>query len=398
MPTSAAQTAQRLAQDAGGRYDRVIRLAQAIFGAPIVALNLIGDEFQYTVAAVGIRTGATPVDQAICRTTVTQQGVFEVHDLRDDARFKDLPLVAEPPRLRYYAGVPLRTQAGQTVGALCILDFVPRELGRSQREMLADLGTLLEREMAVQEEMAKAGEVQQRLLPRTAPDIPGVEIAGRVVPYRDAGGDFFDWQVVDGDDGGRRLQVLLSDVMGKGLAAALIASVVRAALRTHSRYTGLADAVQRTAETTAPDLESNERFVTMWAARIDPVTGAVQYVDAGHGLAVIVSPTSVRRLVQDHLPLGMPIADTWTMAEDVLAYGERIVIVSDGVFDVFPDDESAMAAVQMTADPDTTNAEMVDTIVAYASDHGSTDDVTAIVISRTSGGAGASTGTNGQEG
>ena len=391
--TSAAQTAERLARDAGDRYDRVIRLAQAIFGAPIVTLNMIGEEFQYTVAAVGAATGAVPLEQSICRTTITQDGVFEVHDLREDDRFKDLPAVVNPPRLRYYAGVPLRTQQGQTVGALCILDFVPRELGRSQREMMADLGSVLEREMAVQEEMAKAGEVQQKLLPRSAPDLPGFEIAGRVVPYRDAGGDFFDWQVVDGEDGGRVLQVVLSDVMGKGLAASLIASVVRAALRTHSRYAGLADAVQRTAETTAPDLESNERFVTMWATRIDPATGKVQYVDAGHGLAVIVSPTSVRRLVQNTLPLGMPVADTWTMAEDELRHGERMVIVSDGVFDVFPDEEAAMAAVQMTADPEATNAEMVDTIVAYASEHGSTDDVTAIVISRTADGVDASAGT-----
>ena len=119
----------------------------------------------------------------------------------------------------------------------------------------------------------------------------------------------------------------------------------------------------------------------------------MQYVDAGHGLAVIVSPTSVRRLVQNTLPLGMPVADTWTMAEDELRHGERMVIVSDGVFDVFPDEEAAMAAVHMTADPEATNAEMVDTIVAYASEHGSTDDVTAIVISRTADGVDASTGT-----
>ncbi|WP_425956132.1 PP2C family protein-serine/threonine phosphatase [Xylanimonas sp. McL0601] len=381
--TTGAQEAEVLAKAPyDGRYDRVVRLAQAIFGAPIAALNLLGEHEEYTVAAVGARRGTSPRSESICRFTVDQDDVLEVPDLREDPRFRDASIVAGPPRARFYAGVPLRASSGQKVGTLCILDLVPRELGVTQREMLADLGAVLERELGVQEEMARAGEVQRQLLPSELPALAGLEGAGRVLQAREAGGDFFDWQVVRGPQGQEELQVVLADVMGKGMPASLIAAEVRAVLRTHSRYVGVAEAVQRTSESTSRDLETIGRFVTLWAGRLDPASGTLEYVDAGHGLAVIASPRGPRRLVQRHLPLGMPVASTWTQATDVLERDELLVVVSDGVFDVFESVDAALDAVG-TLDTTRTCAEVVDQIVAYAAKQGTVDDVTAVVVRRT---------------
>lgn len=366
------------------RYDRVVRLAQAIFGAPIAALNLIGNDSQFTVASVGFPKGQMPAENSVCHVTVQQDEILEVHDLREDERFAAIPEVAGPPRVRFYAGIPVRGQSGQNVGALCILDLTPRTLGRQQREMLADLGALLERELAVQEEMDLAGQVQQLMLPTAAPDIPGVEIAGRVQPAREAGGDYFDWFVVNDPDGAtRRLQVVLGDVMGKGLAASLIASEVRAVLRGHSRYTDVGDAVARTSTTTRHDLEANSRFSTLWVGRLDPITGALDYVDAGHGLAIIASQRGYRRLYQEYLPLGMPIEDAWAKDSDVLADDELLVVVSDGVFDVFDDSfEEAEGRLQALLDPTLSCQEVVDRIVTFAVSHAATDDVTALALRR----------------
>ncbi|MCL2418553.1 MAG: SpoIIE family protein phosphatase, partial [Conexibacteraceae bacterium] len=320
-PSTGRQEAEALATNVPAeRYDRVVRLAQAIFGAPIAALNLIGNDSQFTVASAGFPKGSIPVEDSVCRITVQQEEILEVRDLREDERFATIPAVAGPPRVRFYAGVPVRGQSGQKIGALCILDLVPRTLGRQQQEMLSDLGALLERELSVQEEMDLAGQVQQLMLPTAAPDIAGVEIAGRVQPAREAGGDYYDWFVVNDPEGhGQRLQVVLGDVMGKGLAASLIASEVRAVLRGHSRYTDVGDAVARTSTTTRHDLEANNRFSTLWVGRLDPVTGMLDYVDAGHGLAIIASPDGYRRLYQEYLPLGMPIEDSWARASDLLA-------------------------------------------------------------------------------
>ncbi|MBO0841710.1 MAG: SpoIIE family protein phosphatase [Nocardioides sp.] len=387
MPASTARhEAEALAVNVPAeRYDRVVRLAQAIFGAPLAALNLVGKDKQFTVASVGFPRGEIPVEDSVCHVAVQQDDVFEVHDLRDDERFANLPWVTGPMRARFYAGIPVRGQSGQNVGALCILDLVPRTLGRQQQEMLADLGALLERELAVQEEMDLAGQVQQLMLPTSAPEIGGVEIAGRVQPAREAGGDYFDWFVVDDPGGaGKRLQMVLGDVMGKGLAASLIASEVRAVLRGHSRYTDVGDAIARTSMTTRHDLEANNRFSTLWVGRLDPVSGALDYVDAGHGLAIIASERGYRRLYQDYLPLGVPVVDEWTTATDVLAYDELLVIVSDGVFDVLDDSfEQVEARLDAILEPDLTCGQIVDRIVDFAVSHAATDDVTALVVRRT---------------
>lgn len=387
-PSTGRQEAEAIATTGPDeRYDRVVRLAQAIFGAPIAALNLIGNELQFTMASVGYPRGELPVADSICRVTVQHDEILEVRDLREDERFAAIPAVSGPPRVRFYAGTPVRGQSGQNVGSLCILDLVPRTLGRQQREMLADLGALLERELAVQEEMDLAGRVQQLMLPTTAPDIGGVEVAGRVQPAREAGGDFFDWFVVREPDGPEKLlQVVLGDVMGKGLAAALIASEVRAVLRGHSQYTDVGDAVARTSATTRHDLEANNRFSTLWVGRLDPVTGALDYIDAGHGLAIIASERGYRRLVQDYLPLGTPIEDTWTRDSEVLAEDELLIVVSDGVFDVLDDSFAEVEArLDRVLEPGLSCREVVDRIVTFAVSNAATDDVTALAARRVNG-------------
>ncbi|MCL1900406.1 MAG: SpoIIE family protein phosphatase [Promicromonosporaceae bacterium] len=366
------------------RYDRVVRLAQAIFGMPIAALNLIGHEHQYTVSAIGFPTGTIPVDDSICRVTVQHDETVEISDLRQDERFAHIPAVLEPPRIRYYAGVPVRGQSGQNIGALCVIDLVPRRMGKQQLEMLADLGALLEHELAVQEEMDLAGTVQRQMMPSQAPDIAGVEVAGRVQPAREAGGDYYDWFVVnDAADGSRRLEVVLGDVMGKGLAASLIASEVRAVLRGHSRFTNIGCAVTETSRTVSNDLESNNKFSTLWAGQLDPVTGALDYVDAGHGLAMIVSNRGSRRLTQKYLPLGMPVLENWAMATDVLAEDEILIVVSDGFFDTLDDSfEKVDEHLKYVLEPGLTCQQIVDLIVDYAIAHDATDDVTALALRR----------------
>lgn len=381
--TTATREAERLAAVTGGRYERVIGLAHAIFGTRIAALNLIGETQQHTIAAVGAQRASGPLAQSICKYTVEQDGVFEVSDLSADTRFQDYGSVKGPPRLRFYAGFPVHSVSGQKVGVLCILDDVPRELSDLEREMLADLGALLEREFAVQEEMIRAGEVQRLLLPSRAPELTGIEVAGRVEQAGEAGGDFFDWQVVGPLPTPDRLQVVTADVMGNGLPAALIAAEMRAVLRTHSRYVPLDEAVQRTSDTTTHDLESNGRFVTMWACRLDPADGTLEYVDAGHGLAALVTPVGPRRLAQDSLPLGLPFQCTWKQATDTMGYDDILVIVSDGVFDVFGDLDSAMTAVQEVARAERRCAEIVDRIVDHAAAQGASDDLTAVVVRRT---------------
>jgi len=176
---------------------------------------------------------------------------------------------------------------------------------------------------------------------------------------------------------------VLGDVMGKGLSASLFASEARAVMRGHARFTGIGEAVARTFTTTGHDFEANDRFSTLWVARLDPVTGRLDYVDAGHGLAIIVSKHRYRRLYQEYLPIGMPIEDTWTTASDVLAEDELLVVMSDGLFDVLDDSFGELEArLRLFHDRQLSCRRIVDGLVDFAVSQGATDDVTVLAIRR----------------
>lgn len=398
VATAAQLQAERLAAIPSDRYDRLVRLASMMTGAPISALKFLGHDAQYTVAAIGLPLGPGPLTDsfflALTQGSAQTQPYYEVHDLAADPRYAHNSMVSGPPFARFFAGCPLHSAAGQVVGVLAVLDVVPRSLTKNERTMLMDLSALIEHELANQEDVLRAAEVQQRLLPTADPDLPGIEVAGRVVQAREAGGDFFDWQVIEVEDGMDQLQIVLADVMGKGLAAALLASEVRAVIRGHSRYADIAAAMGRATTTTKHDLESNSIFVTTWMGRIDPTNGRIEYIDAGHGLAFIAGPRGVHWLKQDYLPLGIPVEQHWRKGVERLDIDEYLVCVSDGVYDALgglhatATIDSAFSALEelLRLGGALSCAEICNFIVEYAlaqegmDEHG--DDCTAVVVRR----------------
>src|SRR5205807_2546172 len=152
------------------------------------------------------------------------------------------------------------------------------------------------------EKLARAAKVQRDLLPDAVPDLAGYELTGLCRPTEEVGGDFFDWY--QPDDG--TLAVTLADVMGKGMPAAILMATMRIALRS-SAWTGSAGAaVQQVADSSFADLEKAETFMTLFHARLDMETGRVSFVDAGHGLAVVVGAERATRLPRsDSPPLGI---------------------------------------------------------------------------------------------
>jgi serine phosphatase RsbU (regulator of sigma subunit) len=302
-----------------------------------------------------------------------------VEDLTCDPRFRGIPAVTPPDGLRFYAGHPLRAPGGERVGALCLLDDRPREISESDLELLRDLAGLVERELATSAELTQAAEVQRQLLPRVPPVVPGYEIAGRCLPAREVGGDFFDWYLLD--DG--TPQITIADVMGKGISAALVAASVRSTLRGGSLHNDLADAVNKSSHGLEADLDEIGRFVTVFTARVDPPTGEITYVDAGHGLSLIMEVGGGhRRLVSDGLPLGALNADTWQSHTAQLAPGETLMTVSDGFLDFYDTEADAIAAA-VCANAQTTSAlELVDRMAAFSARHVPTDDVTVVIVRR----------------
>ena len=128
----------------------------------------------------------------------------------------------------------------------------------------------------MEEDMRMAAEIQNGLLPREAPLVPGWDLAGCNRPCRTVGGDYYDFAIEDG-----RLLLALGDVSGKGTGAALLMTVLRAAVRGHWTEPSLADAVARINRTVCQNVPSS-KYVTFFLAALDPASGRLDFVNAGH--------------------------------------------------------------------------------------------------------------------
>ncbi|GGD29031.1 PP2C family protein-serine/threonine phosphatase [Nocardioides daphniae] len=360
------------------RFDQVVRLAQRLFDVPQVAVNLVDADRQFTKAAVGLELGDTPREESFCSTTVGVAERLVVRDALLDERFVDHPAVVGGGGVRFYAGQPLAAPGGEVVGALCLVADEPRDLTQHELDLLAGLGRWVERELALDADEVQAREVQRRLLPYGPLSVPGYEMAGTCLPARLVGGDYFDWRMVDDT-----LQLVVADVMGKGLTAAVLTAGIRAMMRGASTFNTLGESVRRTAVGMTDDFAETSTFATLFACRIDPGTGDMEYVDAGHGLALVVPPDGPsRRFDSEGLPLGTFVDDTWTTHREHLAPGETLFLVSDGVLDIHPSNaavlEAATRVVREYGDPEA----IIAYVEEFVRDLDLEDDLTVVVVRR----------------
>jgi Stage II sporulation protein E (SpoIIE)/GAF domain len=362
------------------RFDRVVRLAERLFDVPTVAVNLIDDDRLFVESAVGADAGTSmPLDIAFCRRTVETREALVVTDARNDSAWADHPLVTSDPGIVFYAAWPLAGPGGQVVGALCLVDHQPRELSHGDAALLDDLARWVETELAADADVVQAREIQRRLLPQKPPDVLGYDVAGRCQPAFNVGGDYYDWHLLDDT----MLQVTVADVMGKGLAAGVIAGGLRTAMRVTSRNNTLLESIRRTAQGLQDDFDVSGTFATMFTARLRPQHGHLEYVDAGHGLAVLVRPGArTRQLSARDLPLGAQAGSVWTSHEARLEPGDTLIVVSDGVLEAFAEPLEALRAADQLVATSQTADEMVDRILGAAAHAPLADDLTAVVVRR----------------
>ncbi len=123
-------------------FDALARLAASLCNTPIALLSLLDEERQWFKSNVGLEgCGQWPRSQALCDHAIRGEGLFVVADATRDGRFARNPLVLGEPRIRFYAGAPLRLRSGALVGTLCVIDRQPRQLNDLQRQQLQDLAT-----------------------------------------------------------------------------------------------------------------------------------------------------------------------------------------------------------------------------------------------------------------
>ena len=142
-------------------------------------------------------------------------------------------------------------------------------------------------------------------------------------------------------------------------------------------------AVNRVAVDLAPDLADTATFVTLFSARLDPPSGGLTYVDAGHGLSSIVTADGrLHRLSSDDLPLGTVDGSTWAEHHATIGVGDTLVSVSDGLLDYFDTPENAARAVVRSTVAATSADDLLDRISNYSMGNLIMDDLTIVVVRR----------------
>jgi serine phosphatase RsbU (regulator of sigma subunit)/integral membrane sensor domain MASE1 len=230
-----------------------------------------------------------------------------------------------------------------------------------------------------QEEMNRAAEVQRALLPGNLPETPGWTFGTSTSPAKQIGGDFYDVRVHEPS-----IALSLGDVMGKGMDAGMLAAATRTALRSVDLGRSPSDVVTRAAGILDGDLRRISAFVTLSYILVDTDSGDFRFADAGHGLHYVIRTRSglVERLSSDDMPVG--VGSQWRERSDRLAPGDMILLVSDGVLDLWGGSLEGLedAISQCTNGNGTGPQEVVDYLCANPHELLDGDDVTAVALRR----------------
>lgn len=251
-------------------------------------------------------------------------------------------------------GLGAAIQAGlvfknKPMGVIRLYSRTPRGFDEADRGLLASLAqqaaAALEQsrllrfeheEQRVQRQLQLAADVQQRMLPRTPPNIPTLDMAARYIPSSELGGDFYDYIDLNGHVG-----VVVGDVVGKGIAAALLMSSVRASLRAFVQdLYDLDEVVSRVNIALCKDTRDNE-FASLWYGVIDPVRLRLTYCSGGHEPPIIVrvpehrAPTSadMDELSVGGMVVGIDPSQRYQRALFDLRERDVLIAYTDGIPD-----------------------------------------------------------------
>ena len=180
----------------------------------------------------------------------------------------------------------------------------------------------------LERELQLAMEIQQRFQPTAPPTVLGYELQGISFPCYEIGGDYYDF--IEREDG--RLVIALGDVSGKGTAAALLMSSLHAAVHAQAgSHETLVETISAVNRYLADNIPPN-RFVTLFYAELDPASGSLSFLNAGHNPPLIVHAAgTVEQLASGGLPLGIKRDAEYREGRTQLQLGDVLVIYSDGV-------------------------------------------------------------------
>jgi serine phosphatase RsbU (regulator of sigma subunit) len=280
------------------------------------------------------------ISRAVRDRLVAKKDSLLVLDASQDEAFRTSATIVNQ-RVKSFLAVPLQTK-DKVIGLIYVdSPEIVRPFTKEDLTLLTVMANiaairienarLVEVEQAerlMAKELEQAAEIQRGLLPKTPPKIDGIDIAGMSVACRSVGGDYFDYLNMTGD----RFGVLVGDVAGKGMSAALLCSSVQARAQVLAEEPDdLGTFVTRLNRSVAVSCPGN-RFITLFGCTVNPVTGELWYSNAGHNPPYLVRADGTI----ETLPAGGPVLGIlkqikYEAKQERLQPGDMVVMFSDGV-------------------------------------------------------------------
>src|SRR5579864_6258907 len=232
---------------------------------------------------------------------------------------------------------------------------------------------------AMDRDAQEARAIQQALLPKSSPYIPGFAISGLSVPARAVGGDWYDF--IPFPDG--RWGIVLADVSGKGTAAALLMSATRGMLRSLAEACCSPGEVLTRLNGLLVDDFPAGKFVTMVYAVLDPKAQTFTFANAGHLHPLFINGGDARFLnVERGLPLGLGCGD-YSECQIILSPGSRLVLYSDGITEAVGTNGEEYGLDRLAAQsmcPAASALSIIDDVRAFANDAVLSDDTRVVFV------------------
>ena len=271
-----------------------------------------------------------------------------------------------------------------------VIVFACLQISQSGRKMIEKQKDLSEKGARIESELNIATQIQKHMLPSTFPAFPEhkeIDIYASMRPAKEVGGDFYDMFLIDEN----HLAILIADVSGKGVPAALIMMTARTLIKNTALNGYSVDEVFNKVNTSLCEGNTSSHFVTSWFAIIDLKTGKMEFVNAGHNPPLIYSNKSGRYEYLKTIPnliLAAMDGVKYRKNEIVLEAGDRVFLYTDGITEATNEEKKLYGEIRLEKFLNNHNEQNVKEMIkaveadvdSFAGDADQADDMTMLEL------------------
>ena len=358
-----------------------------------------GEIWSKIAEGLDVREIRLPVGKGIAGAVAATGEPIILYDAYSDPRFDRSLDQSSGFRTRSMLCVPIHGRDDRIVGVLQLLNKKQGSFGVTDLEFLdaisehmaiamdnATLHLSLLEKNRMERELQLGRDIQSRLLPAPPVDVESTEIAARSIPCYEVGGDYYDFiEFSDGD-----LGLVIADVSGKGVAAAMIMSSVQAALRIAAPIENDLAALMTRLNALLFRMAGGRKYVTFFFARYSPGTGELKYVNAGHCHPLIVSEGKIQTLSSTGRPIGILPDAKYIVGNATLPAGATLFLYTDGLDEATNPEDKEFGLDRLhesvlrhaNEEPGTVAARVLEVVSGFEAGAHARDDKTVVVLRR----------------